>query len=154
MAAPTVCSCLLIIDHCGEKKKHYWVTYCLSPLSWFFSIIVLVQNRRGWQKGSRWFQSGLSWGHQLFLHFRKKCNRSPSVTLQNQGQVWFFFKLHITSMADKNTTQASANSSSQLQDDASRGVQITVTLLIFLVRNVPPEVIYKTIMVLKKKLHD
>ncbi|XP_054901005.1 C3a anaphylatoxin chemotactic receptor [Poeciliopsis prolifica] len=36
-------------------------------------------------------------------------------------------------MANENTTQTSANSSSQLQGDASRGVQITVTLLIFLV---------------------
>ncbi|XP_043957509.1 C5a anaphylatoxin chemotactic receptor 1 isoform X1 [Gambusia affinis] len=61
------------------------------------------------------------------------CNRSHSVSLQNQGQVWFFFQAHITSMADENTTQVPANSSSQLQGDASRGVQITVTLLIFLV---------------------
>ncbi|KAM4743744.1 LOW QUALITY PROTEIN: C5a anaphylatoxin chemotactic receptor 1 [Anableps anableps] len=58
-------------------------------------------------------------------------NRSPSVSLQLQGLV--FLKLPISSMADQNATQPLGNSSSSWQEDASRGIQITVTLLIFLV---------------------
>lgn len=57
-----------------------------------------------------------------------------------------FFLLHISSMDGQNATQLVGNYSSAWEGDASRGIQIAVTLLIFLVRNALPEILYTGVM--------